>query len=123
MSSKAAREILVRGARALAHADPLGPSLGIMLGVLAETLDIESTVIVVPDGPDRVVIVASIGLGDPARPASRDKDRGATREPGRGNMAQRPWARIDSPFTLPRRRTRYSGFGPTSTGSRSGSVA
>ena len=66
MSSEAAREILVRGARALAHADAVGASLESMLGVLAETLDIESAVIVVPDGSDRMVIVASVGLADPA---------------------------------------------------------
>jgi GAF domain-containing protein len=66
VSSEAAREILVRGARALAHADTVGASLERMLGALAETLDIESAVIVVADRPGGLVIVASVGLGDPA---------------------------------------------------------
>jgi GAF domain-containing protein len=66
VSSEAAREILVQGARALARADPLRPSLDILLGVIAAQLDVESAVIVVVDGPDRLRIVASVGLADPA---------------------------------------------------------
>ena len=66
MSSEAARDILVCGAQALAHADSLGPSLEILLGVIAERLDIESAAIVVPEAPDRLVIVVSVGLEDPA---------------------------------------------------------
>ena len=65
MSSEAAREILVQGARALARADPLPSSLDILLGVIAAQLDVESAVIVVVDGPDQLRIVASVGLAEP----------------------------------------------------------
>jgi hypothetical protein len=66
LSSEAAQEILVRGARALAHADPAGSSLDALLSVIAEQLDVESAVIVVVDGPDRLRIVASAGLPEAA---------------------------------------------------------
>ena len=67
MPNDAAQEILVRGAQALAHADPLGSRLESLLAVLTEQLDVESAAIVAPDpSSDRLVIVASIGLGDPA---------------------------------------------------------
>jgi GAF domain-containing protein len=67
VSSAAAREILVAGARALAHADGLEPTLRVLLASLAEQLEVESAVImIVTDEPDHVAIVASIGLGDAA---------------------------------------------------------
>jgi GAF domain-containing protein len=65
VSSEAAQEILVRGARALAHSDSDGSSLDSLLAVLAEQLDVESAVVVVVDGPDRLRIVASSGLPEP----------------------------------------------------------
>jgi GAF domain-containing protein len=66
VSSEAAREILVRGAHALARSDPLETRLEMLLAVIAEQLDVESAVIVVVDGPDRLGIIASTGLADPA---------------------------------------------------------
>jgi GAF domain-containing protein len=65
VSSEAAREILVRGARAIARSDP-GQGLDNLLAVIAEQLDVESAVIVVVDAPDRLRIVASTGLAEPA---------------------------------------------------------
>jgi len=65
VSSEAAREILVRGARAIAHSDP-GQALDSLLAVIAEQLDVESAVIVVVDAPERLRIVASTGLAEPA---------------------------------------------------------
>lgn len=65
-STDAAREILVRGSRALVAGDALGPTLEPLLGVIAERLDIESAVIVVVDEPDRLRMVASTGLPEPA---------------------------------------------------------
>ena len=44
----------------------LAASLGSILGVLAERLDIESAVVVVAEPPDRLAIVASVGLEGPA---------------------------------------------------------
>jgi GAF domain-containing protein len=67
LSSEAAREILVRGARVLADDGALGPSLETLLVVIAEQLDIESAAIVVAGRrPDHLAIVAATGLGDPA---------------------------------------------------------
>jgi GAF domain-containing protein len=66
VSDEAARDILVRGAHALARADSLGSTLTTVLDVLVERLDVESAVIVVPEAHDRFVIVASVGLEDPA---------------------------------------------------------
>jgi hypothetical protein len=61
----AAREILVRGARGLARTDGLGAGLEILLGVVAEELEIESAVIVIVGAdPDALEIVASHGLGE-----------------------------------------------------------
>jgi hypothetical protein len=63
----AARAILVRGARGLAHTDDLGPGLEVLLGVVAEQLDIESAVIVIVGAdPGPLEIVASHGLGEAA---------------------------------------------------------
>jgi hypothetical protein len=67
VSSEAAREILVGGARAIAHADSLAASLDSILGVLAERLDVESA-----------VVVASVGLAGPATAGLA----GALRNPG-----------------------------------------
>ena len=64
MSSENASEILVRGARALAHSESLGSSLDALLAVVAEQLDVESAVVV--DGPEQLLIVASVGLEEPA---------------------------------------------------------
>jgi hypothetical protein len=87
LSSDAAREILVRGAHTLAHTDPRGSGLESLLRVIAEQLDVESAAIVVPDATaDRLVIVASIGLGDPAiaglTEALRDPDHPIARTLG-----------------------------------------
>ena len=64
MPSDAAREILVRGTRVVAHSDP-GHGLDDLLAVIAEQIDVESAVIVVVDEPDRLRIVASTGLAEP----------------------------------------------------------
>jgi GAF domain-containing protein len=67
MSDAVPREILIRGARALAHADGLAPTLEALLAATAEELDVESAVIVTVDGPPgRLVIAASFGLADAA---------------------------------------------------------
>lgn len=65
VSSEAAQEILVRGARAVAHSDSLGAGLQALLAVVGEQLDVESAVIVAVGGPDQLRIVASTGLSDP----------------------------------------------------------
>jgi GAF domain-containing protein len=65
VSSENASEILVRGARALAHSESLGSSLDALLAVIAEQLDVESAVVVV-DGPEQLRIVGSVGLEAPA---------------------------------------------------------
>jgi hypothetical protein len=65
VSNAAEREILVAGARALAHADGREPTLQVLLDSLVEQLGVESAVImIVTDEPDHLAIVASIGLGD-----------------------------------------------------------
>jgi hypothetical protein len=62
MSDLAAREILVAGSRALAHASA-AESLQLLLGAIAEHLKVGSAVILVPsEGRDGVEIVASFGL-------------------------------------------------------------
>lgn len=66
MSNDAAREILVDGARALAHIDGLGPILQILIGSIAERLEIGSAAIFIVDELERLEIAASIGLGDSA---------------------------------------------------------
>lgn len=67
MSNAAAREILVGGARALAHAEGLGPRLRILIGLIAEQLEVESAAIfILNEQSDRLEIAASIGLGDSA---------------------------------------------------------
>ena len=79
MSDAAAREILIAGARALAHADGLEPTLQMLLASVAEQLEVELAVIViVTDEPDHLAIVASIGLGD----ADLAGLAAAVREPG-----------------------------------------
>ena len=87
MPNDAAQEILVRGAQALAHADPLGSRLESLLAVLTEQLGVESAAIVALDpSSDRLVIVASIGLGGPAiaglTEALRDPDHPIARTLG-----------------------------------------
>ena len=67
MSNAAAREILIAGARALAHADVLEPTLQMLLASLAEQLEVASAVItIVTEDPDHLAIVASVGLEDAA---------------------------------------------------------
>lgn len=64
----AAREILVAGAAALAHAGGLAPTLQILTDVLAREAGAASAVIVVARGhPDRLEIATSFGLGEAAR--------------------------------------------------------
>lgn len=66
MSDLAAREILIAGSRALAHAGA-GESFQLLLGAIAEHLGVESAVILVPsEGRDGLEIVASFGLQDAA---------------------------------------------------------
>jgi hypothetical protein len=67
VSSEPAREILVIGARALARADGLGPTLEALLGALSTPLGVGSAVVVVPGlASGDLVIVASVGLSDAA---------------------------------------------------------
>ena len=67
MASTAAQEILVKGARALAHGDPPEFGLDGLLSVVVDQLAIESAVIVAPEpSSGRLVIVSSNGLGEPA---------------------------------------------------------
>jgi hypothetical protein len=66
MSDLAAREILVTGSRALAHAGA-AESLLLLLGAIAEHLEVESAVILVrSEGREGLQIVASFGLEDAA---------------------------------------------------------
>jgi hypothetical protein len=66
MSDLAAREILVAGSWALAHAGAV-ESLQLLLGAIAEHYEVESAVILVPsEGRDGLEIVASFGLQDAA---------------------------------------------------------
>jgi GAF domain-containing protein len=67
VSADAAREILVRGSRALARSQDLATALGLLLDVAAAQVGVESAVVVVVDAPDRLRIVASTGLPDAAR--------------------------------------------------------
>ena len=63
MSDDAAREILVVGARALAHADGAASVLRLLLGSITGGLDVESAAILVPDeARERLEVAASIGL-------------------------------------------------------------
>lgn len=66
MSDRAAREILVAGARAMAHADAL-ESLQVLLDSIAGHLQVESAAILIPnERRDRLEIAASVGLPDSA---------------------------------------------------------
>jgi hypothetical protein len=65
MSDAAAREILIEGARALAHIDGLDAGLQRLLEVLAEQFEVASAVVFTVDGhPDRLEIAASVGLDE-----------------------------------------------------------
>lgn len=67
MSDDAAREILVVGARALAHADATASVLRLILGSMAGGLDVESAAILVPDEDrEHLEIAASVGLPEAA---------------------------------------------------------
>jgi hypothetical protein len=67
LSSDVAREILVRGARALARSAGTQPALVALLAAVTEQLEIESAAIVVREGPsDQLAIVATVGLDEAA---------------------------------------------------------
>jgi len=66
MSDDTAREILVKGARALAHVDGLESSLQVLIDAVSERLEIGSVVIAGAD-PDQPGILVSVGLDDAAR--------------------------------------------------------
>ena len=66
MSSDAAREILVLGARAVARSDSLNAALETLLDAITAQLDVESAVIVLVDEPQGLTIAASTGLSEPA---------------------------------------------------------
>ena len=67
MSNAAALEIFVAGARALAHADGLGPTLQVLIGSIAEQLEVESAAIfIVNEQREGLEIAASIGLEESA---------------------------------------------------------
>src|SRR5258705_7034298 len=70
VSSEAAREILVRGALAIAHSDP-GQGLDNLLAVIAEQLDVESAVRVGLHPPGRPGVFPSPRLAPPATPRLR----------------------------------------------------
>jgi GAF domain-containing protein len=78
MASDAAREILVRGARAVARADSPTAAIETLLDTIAAQLDIESAVIVLVDEPQGLTIAASTGLSDQAVAGLAD----ALRNPG-----------------------------------------
>ena len=68
MSDAAAREILVAGARALAHGDDLAVTLQTLLDAIADGFGVQSAAIVIPgERPDEPQIVATFGLDDGAR--------------------------------------------------------
>ncbi len=67
MSQAAAREILVAGAHALAHADGLDLRLQVLLASMGEQLEIGSAAIFIVGQLDRLEIAASIRLADEAR--------------------------------------------------------
>ncbi len=68
MPDSPAREILVTAARALAHAEGLGPSLQALVDAVAVQVGAASAAIVTVEGqPDRLVIAATYGLGEAAR--------------------------------------------------------
>jgi hypothetical protein len=63
MTDDAAREILIRGARVLAHTEGAGPSLEVLLGVVSERFEAGSAAIVVVEpATGALKIVASLGL-------------------------------------------------------------
>jgi hypothetical protein len=67
VSDVAAREILVAGARALAHADDLGSILRTVIGAVAAQLEVESAAVFIVNDPlDPLEIAATIGLEDAA---------------------------------------------------------
>ncbi len=62
VSDVAAREILLAGARALAHVDGLGPSLKVLIDAITEQCHVESAAIVVTGSEGGLEIVATFGL-------------------------------------------------------------
>ncbi len=63
----AAREILVAGARAVAHEDGVEPTLATLLEVVCVQLDVLSAAIVIePGSGEPAAIVATFGLGEAA---------------------------------------------------------
>jgi len=68
VSDAAAREILVTGARALAHGDDLAVTLGSLLDAIAEGFGVQSAAIVVKaEEGDDLEIVATFGLDGGAK--------------------------------------------------------
>jgi hypothetical protein len=71
VATDVAREILIAGARALAHADDLEASLQPILAAVAAHLEVESAAVLMPNEQQhpRLEIVASMGLADATRAA------------------------------------------------------
>jgi hypothetical protein len=78
VSDDAAREILIVGARALAHVDGLRSSLQLLIQSIAEGCDAGSAAIAVAGEGSRLEIVATFGLDE----ASTAGLAGAIRRPG-----------------------------------------
>ena len=66
MSDDAAREILIAGARALAHTEGLRPSLQILVDAIAQGCEAESAAIVVAGEDGGLEIAATFGLDEAA---------------------------------------------------------
>jgi hypothetical protein len=66
VSDDAAREILIAGARALAHIDGLGPSLQLLIESIAAGCEAGSAAIVIPGDGGSLEIVATFGLDEAA---------------------------------------------------------
>lgn len=67
MSDDAARQILLAGARVLAHVDGLGPSLQVLVDSIAEGCGAASAAIVIPAQSGGLEIVATFGLDEAAK--------------------------------------------------------
>jgi hypothetical protein len=66
VSDAAAREILIAGARALAHVDSLGLSLQVLLDSIAEQGEVASAAIVIPGADGALEIAVRFGLDEAA---------------------------------------------------------
>jgi GAF domain-containing protein len=98
-SNDAGREILVRGASALARGPDLASTLETLLAVAAEQVGVESAVVVIVDAPDQLRIVASTGLPD----AALSGLSGAIRNPGHpiARTVREPLPTFDVQPTVP----------------------